>query len=126
MRLPLLLALAAAALAGCRATEIPPPPATFNTVVLTSDFRPDKLYAEGLAAFLRAGWEPITPVEEGLTTTIRPEGSDEILLAVRVEPAGEDDAVLTATVSRSGPEARDVLIRTARVLAGVTGTLSYR
>lgn len=121
---PLLLALTV--LAGCKATEIPPPPETFYTVVLTSDLRPDQLYAEGLAAFLRAGWSSLPPTEEGLTTTILPEGTEDVPLAVRVEPEGEDDAVLTATVGVDGPEGRDVLIRSARVLASVSGTLSYR
>lgn len=125
MRQPLSLLLLLA-LAGCKATEIPPPPDDFYTVVLTSDFEPDRLYAESLAAFLRAGWDPLPPTEEGLTTTILPEGTEEIPLAVRVEPEGADDAVLTATAGVDGPEARDVLIRTARILAGVSGTLSYR
>ena len=122
----LLLLLAGCAFAGCKATEIPPVPENAYTVVLTSDFGPDKLYAEGLAAFLRAGWTSVTPGESGLATTILPEGTEEFPLAVRVEPEGEDDAVLTATVGRDGPEGRDVLIRAARILAGVSGTLSYR
>lgn len=120
--LPLLLLL----VAGCKATEIPPIPDGAYTVVLTSGFGPDKLYAEGLAAFLRAGWASVSPGEPGLTTTILPEGTEDIPLAVRVEPEGEDDAVLTATVGVGGPEGRDVLVRTARILAGVSGTLSYR
>jgi hypothetical protein len=35
-------------------------------------------------------------------------------------------AVLTATVAADRPGARAVLVRTARILAGVEGTLSYR
>ncbi len=121
--IPLLLALV---LAGCRSAEIPEPPAEFYTVVLTSSHNPDKLYAEGLAAFLRAGWTSLPPTEAGLTATIIPEGAEDVLLAVRVEAGAEGSAVLTATSGVDGPEARDVLRRTARLLTAVAGTLSYR
>lgn len=120
---PLLLALA---LAGCKSAEIPEPPAEFYTVVLTSRHNPDKLYAEGLAAFLRAGWTSLPPTETGLTATIIPDGAEDVPLTVRVEAGDEGFAVLTATSGVDGPEAREVLRRTARVLTAVDGTLSYR
>ena len=168
--------------AGCSPTRIPPPPERFDTVVLTSDFAASKLYAEGLAAFLRANWEPLSGGgdTDDLTMRILPDGTrlepDGSSLIVRVEVwpvnapadttqpdladaeyAGPDlarrelndpargqnhpdslrrrvrpdslttgAAVLTASVDPAFPDARDVLIRTARILAGVRGTLSYR
>lgn len=120
---PLFLVLV---LAGCKSAEIPEPPAEFYTVVLTSSLNPDKLYAEGLAVFLRAGWSSVTPTEAGLTATILPDGAENVPLAVRVEAGGAGSAVLTATSGIDGPEAWDVLRRTARLLTGVSGTISYR
>jgi len=164
---------------GCGTTPIPPPPASFDTVVVTSSLSADALYADGLAAFIRAGWEPMTPTEEGLVISIRPDGmsadSTAILVTLRAQPLGTDseapspgltdpdygvpdlargdvvedvsreqydpdslyaaadppaitqgDAVLTATVDASQPGARRVLIRTAKILAAVSGALSYR
>lgn len=164
---------------GCGTTPIPPTPASFDTVVVTSSLSADGLYADGLAAFIRAGWEPLTPDEEGLIVSIRPDGmrttSTALLVTLRVEPLGTDPdtpapdladpdygvpdlargdvvedvsrepydpdslyaeadphpitqgaAVLTATVDASQPGARRVLIRTAKILAAVSGTISYR
>lgn len=179
--LALLLAAPLAALVGCFPTRIPPPPEHFDTVVLTSDFAASKLYAEGLAAFLRANWEPLAGDDaDALTMRILPDGTpfepdgSGLIVRVAVRPltapadttlpdladadyAGPDlarralsdpargqnepdslhrrarpdslttgAAVLTASVDPAFPDARDVLIRTARILAGVRGTLSYR
>lgn len=166
--------------AGCR-TPIPPPPETFDTVVLTSELAATPLYADALAAFLRANWEPLPSDDsDALTMRVLPEGErpeaggSGLVVLVLVLPvsapadttlpdladadyAGPDlsrrdlndpargqnepdslrrrvlpdslttgASVLTATVDPRHPEARDVLIRTAKALAAVRGTLSYR
>ena len=176
---PLVLAVLLAA--GCSPTRIPPLPESFDTVVVTSTLSADALYADGLAAFIRANWEPVAPDEEGLVITILPDGtqpepdSAAVVVRVRVErlgapepdggspdladpdygvpdlarreledpsreqndpdsaraaldppPITQGDAVLTATVDLSKPGARQVLVRTAKILAGVRGELSYR
>lgn len=178
--LPAGFALLLVALAGCR-TPIPPPPERFDTVVLRSELAATPLYADALAAFLRANWEPLTGDDtDDLSMRILPEGEAPgaggsglvvrvLVLPVSAPPdttrpdladadyAGPDlsrrdlndpargqnepdslrrrvlpdslttgASVLTATVDARSPEARDVLIRTARVLAAVQGTLTYR
>jgi hypothetical protein len=177
------LALAVLLAAGCGPTRIPPPPAEFDTVVLTSDLAATSLYADAFAAFLRNNWEPVTGLDEtdDLTMQILPDGErvddDRRPLVVRVtvrpvnvppadttrpdladaDYAGPDlsrrdlndpargqnepdslrrrvlpdslntgSAVLTATVDPSFPDARSVLLRAARILTSVEGTLSYR
>jgi hypothetical protein len=167
--------------AGCGPTRIPPPPATFDTVVLTSDFAANRLYAEALAAFVRNNWESVPDETGGLTLLILPDGASvdpgapDLLLRVLVQPldpeTGEpvpDDlaeldyggpdlarreledrlreqndvdslralarldptnvgsAVLTASVDEVNPATRDVLIRAAKILTSVAGTVSYR
>ncbi len=165
---------------GCGPTRIPSLPETFDTVVVTSTLAADELYAEGLAAFIRANWEPLAPDEEGLVITILPDGarleadSSEVVVRLRVERLGDPDpkatpdlanpdygvpdlarrelndasreqndpdsslaearppaltqgdAVLTASVDASKPGARAVLVRAAKILAAVSGTISYR
>lgn len=114
------------AVAGCGATRIPPVPLAADTVVLASNLSPADLYAKSLAAFMRVGWEPLTPTEEGFATTVISDGADRLPVALRVEPMGESDAVLTATVDTTQLGAREVLARTARVLTIFRGELSYR
>lgn len=180
----LALLLIAAGAIGCGATRIPPPPASFDTVEVTSELTANRLYAAALAAFLRNNWESITDDTGGLTMLIRPDGAStrpdgpDLLVRVLVQPldpesdpesdepspdladpdyAGPDlsrreladrargqndtdslrivartdstnmgSAVLTASVSEATPDTRDVLIRTAKILASVSGTISYR
>lgn len=182
MRRPIRFALLALVLAaGCGPTRIPPPPTTFDTIVLTSEFTANKLYAEALAAFLRNNWESVPDETGGLTLLILPDGASvdpeapDLLLRVVVEPldpetgepvpadladpeyGGPDlarreledrlreqndvdslralarldptnvgSAMLTATVSEATPDTRAVLIRTAKILASVSGTITYR
>lgn len=113
-------------LVGCATTEIPPPPSDFETVAVESDLRPADLYAEALASFIRSGWEPLTPSTEGLAVTVRPDGAEEIPVALLVVGVGEDDALLTATTDTSNVGARDVLVRAAKILSLVDTRISYR
>ena len=113
-------------LAGCGSTKIPPMPADFDTVVLTSELSPPDLYAKGISAFLRVGWEPLTPTEEGFATTVVSDGADRLPVAIRVEALGEDRSMMTATVDTTEFGAREVLARTARVLTIFRGEISYR
>ena len=112
--------------AGCRTANVPPVPAASDTVVLRSPLSPTDLYAKSLAAFLRVGWESLTPTEEGLATTVVSDGADRLPVALRVEALGENESMLTATVDTTVAGARDVLARTARVLTLFRGELSYR
>ncbi len=177
------LALLLIATAGCGSTRIPPPPAAFDTVVLTSEFSANRLYAEGLAAFIRNNWASVPDTTGGLTMLIRPDGAalrpdapdllvrvvvrpfdaasaepvepapdladpdyagpdlsrrelndrlrgqndtDSLRIRARIDPTNVGSAVLTASVSDANPATRDVLIRAAKILASVSGTLSYR
>lgn len=179
------IALAVLLTTGCGSTRIPPPPAQFDTLVLTSDLAAAPLYADALAAFVRNNWEPVTGFDhdDDLAMHILPDGErvdgDEppMVLHIGIRPfdvapadtstdttrpapadvdyAGPDlsrrdladpargqnepdsilfrrdalnvgSSVLTATVEPSGEGARDVLLRAARILASVEGTLSYR
>lgn len=146
MRRASLLALVVL-LAGCSPTRIPPLPEQFDTVVLTSDLAATELYADALAAFVRNNWEPVTGGDTGgdLATRILPDGervdgtrTPRVVQVIVVPtdptsapsdlipPLTVGSAVLTATVDPSLPGARDVLTRTARILASVQGDLSYR
>ncbi len=103
--LPLVLLL----LVGCGSTEIPPLPETFDTVVVTSSLPADELYADGVAAFLRSNWEPLTPTEEGLVVSVLPDGmrddSTALLVTLRVVPAGAGAGA--AAPERAGPDLAD-------------------
>ena len=125
---PLLVLLVILVLTGCRTADVPPMPATVDTVVLQSPLTPTDLYAKTLAAFLRVGWDTLTPTsdEEGLATTVVSDGEYQLPVAVRITPSGEREALLTATVDTTATGSRDVLERTARVLTFFRGELSYR
>ncbi len=102
---PLLLLTGCLLLAACTRTRIPPLPETFDTIVVTNGQPADLLYAEGVAAFIRANWDPLTPDEEGLVITIRPEGirpepdGSEIVVRLRVERIGEQESNATPALA---------------------------
>ena len=112
--------------AGCATTEIPPPPGDFETVVVESDLDPNQLYAEALASFMRSGWEPLTPTTEGFAVNVRPDGAEDIPVALLVVGVGEDDSVLTATADTTAAGSRNVLVRAAKILSLVSTRISYR
>jgi hypothetical protein len=176
---PALLVLVLAT--GCGPTRIPPPPAAFDTVVVTSSLTANALYADALAAFIRNNWEYVPDETGGLTLLILPDGASadpdalDLLLRVvvvpldpetgepvpddladpdyagpdlsrreledrlrgqndvdslralaRLDPTNVGSAVLTVSMGEATPATRSVLVRAAKILASVSGTISYR
>lgn len=123
-----LLLLVLLVFAGCRTANVPPMPASVDTVVLRSPLTPSDLYAKTLAAFLRVGWDTLTPTasEEGFATTVVSDGEYQLPVALRITPLGDREAMLTATVDTTAVGSRDVLERTARVLTFFRGEIAYR
>ena len=49
-----------------------------------------------------------------------------LLRVIPLDPANVGSAVLMASVSEATPATRSVLIRAAKILASVSGTIAYR
>ena len=119
-----------------------------TTFIRPDGVRPNATQAEGLDSLtLRVRVAPLSPDAD---TTIVPDLADadyagpdlsnrdlsdpargqnepdSLRRAALPDPLTTGSAVLTARIGADGAEARDVLIRTARILAGLDGTISYR
>ncbi|MDX1531273.1 MAG: hypothetical protein R3362_07090, partial [Rhodothermales bacterium] len=102
-------------------------PAEATAVVVASPNPPRTCFTDAYGAFLSNGWDILETTPGGFDFRVRPDATEAVIeVTIAESEVDADDAVLVARLDADTPERRDVLERTARLLAQIPGVVSFR